>query len=57
MLILGTFWMYVQSGVVVILMLWFMDIRKAEKDKKSKIQIKPKAKPNRVKNIDKNKEK
>lgn len=53
----GTIWQLIQSGVFIILFLWFLDLagygasRKYEK--KDAIKIKPKAKPNRVKNRDK----
>ncbi|PRR78358.1 hypothetical protein CLLI_17850 [Clostridium liquoris] len=44
----------VVSGIFVVLILWFIDLfnddRLAMKNKKNDVKIKPKAKPNRVKN-------
>lgn len=50
-------WMFVHSSIVIIFILWFMDLVRFGKNgssKKEKIVIKPKAKPNRVKNIKQN---
>ncbi|WP_125154340.1 hypothetical protein [Clostridium rectalis] len=45
---------YVVSGVFVILFLWFIDLFNADrikiKNSKNEVKIRPKAKPNRVKN-------
>lgn len=53
----GTWLSYIHSGVFVILFLWFIDglnvDRQEKKNKKNEIKIRPKAKPNRVKNKDK----
>ncbi|WP_052447354.1 hypothetical protein [Clostridium polynesiense] len=46
----GMVWVSVQSGLFVMLFLWFMDLTKLQKAKEKEIKIKPKAKPNRVKN-------
>lgn len=50
----GTIWQLVQSGVFIILFLWFMDLSGLgayrDVNKKDDYVIKPKAKPNRVKN-------
>nr|WP_246582990.1 hypothetical protein [Clostridium simiarum] len=47
----------VQSILFVILLLWFFDLVSMGKVKKEKqIKIKPKAKPNRVKNMSNNEE-
>ena len=49
-------WRYVPSGLFVIMLLWFMDLSGiggkgyVNKTKKPEIIMKPKAKPNRVKN-------
>lgn len=50
-------WTYIPSGIFVILLLWFMDLsgfsgrsRYENKNKKNEIVMKPKAKPNRIKN-------
>lgn len=55
----GTFWQYIPTGVFAIFFLWFMDLinnrRYVPKDKRNKTVIKPKAKPNRVKNNKKDK--
>lgn len=57
--ITGTFWQYIPTAIFAIFFLWFMDIvnnrRYEAKDKKNKVVIKPKAKPNRVKNNKKDK--
>ena len=52
-----SFFKYIPSGIFVILLLWFMDLsgfgagrRYENKIKKDEIIMKPKAKPNRVKN-------
>lgn len=48
-----TLWGLIPSGIFVILFLWFFDLfnedRYANKSQKNNIKIKPKAKPNRVK--------
>lgn len=54
----GTIWQYVQSAIVIILTLWFLDLMgigagSRTKKKKSDVVIRPKAKPNRAKNIKK----
>jgi len=48
---------YIPSGVFVVLLLWFLDLQgwgaaryKKKLTKKNQVVIKPKAKPNRVKN-------
>lgn len=58
----GTVWQYVQSAIFIVLFLWFVDLRSGAiyntanrgsrntKNSKSNVVIKPKAKPNRVKN-------
>lgn len=50
----GSVWGYVHSGVFVILFLWFMDLSGWSKTSKirnkDEVVIRPKAKPNRVKN-------
>jgi len=52
-------WNIIPSGITAILLLWFMDLsgfggrRYEKKNKKSEIIMKPKAKPNRVKNNNK----
>lgn len=45
------------SGLFVILLLWFMEIHQgtAKKKQETKVTIRPKAKPNRVKNMNKDK--
>lgn len=50
-------WTFVPSGIFVILLLWFMDLSgwgaakyRKNLEKKNDVVIKPKAKPNRVKN-------
>ncbi|MBK1813691.1 hypothetical protein JHL18_24035 [Clostridium sp. YIM B02505] len=45
------------SGIFIILLLWFMEIHQAKNKKKqeNKVTIRPKAKPNRVKNMNKDK--
>ncbi|GFP75210.1 hypothetical protein [Clostridium fungisolvens] len=47
----------VSSGLFVILLLWFMEIHQGTSKKKqeNKVTIRPKAKPNRVKNMNKDK--
>lgn len=49
----NTIWGLITSGIFVILFLWFFDLfneeRYASKDQKNSIKIKPKAKPNRIK--------
>lgn len=54
----GTVWQYVQSAVFIVFFLWFVDLRngsiynlnnKRNANSKSSVVIKPKAKPNRVK--------
>lgn len=47
----------VSSGLFVILLLWFMEIHQgtAKKKQENKVTIRPKAKPNRVKNMNKDK--
>ncbi len=47
--------MAIQSGVFVILFLWFIDLTKLRREEAKKIKIKPKAKPNRVKYKDEKK--
>lgn len=54
----GTIWQYVQSAIVIILTLWFLDLMgigagSRPKKKKNDIVIRPKAKPNRAKNFKK----
>ncbi|MCR1934610.1 hypothetical protein ACQX0N_11140 [Clostridium tepidum] len=54
----GTIWQYVQSAIVIVLTLWFLDLigigaGSNPKNKKDDVVIRPKAKPNRVKNIKK----
>ncbi|MDU4600183.1 MAG: hypothetical protein E6Y49_19860, partial [Clostridium sporogenes] len=54
----GTIWQYVQSAIVIILTLWFLDLMgigagSRAKKKKNDVVIRPKAKPNRAKNIKK----
>ncbi len=49
----GLLWVSIQSGFFVLLFLWFVDLTKIQKIKDKQIKIKPKAKPNRVKNKDK----
>lgn len=53
----GTIWQYVQSSIVIILTLWFIDLMgfNAAKPRSSKndVVIRPKPKPNRVKNMNK----
>lgn len=48
-----TIWGLIPSGIFVILFLWFFDLfneeRYANKGQKNNIKIKPKAKPNRIK--------
>ncbi|SHF10913.1 hypothetical protein [Clostridium fallax] len=41
------------SGIFVILFLWFLDLLQYGPKKEKKIKIKPKAKPNRIKNMKK----
>lgn len=49
-------WTYIPSGIFVILLLWFMDLaglvgrRYEKRNKKNEIIMKPKAKPNRIRN-------
>lgn len=46
--------MFTQSTIFVILFLWFIDLLTlSKKQKQNKINIRPKAKPNRVKNMNK----
>lgn len=58
----GTVWQYLQSAVFIVLFLWFVDLQSGaiykvgnRRDTKKDITIKPKAKPNRVKNNKENK--
>ncbi|OFI05477.1 hypothetical protein CLOACE_17060 [Clostridium acetireducens DSM 10703] len=57
--LVGTKWQYVQSGIFVLLFLWFMDLMGwtggQRVDKNKEVVIRPKAKPNRVKNKEKKK--
>ncbi|EJO5348781.1 hypothetical protein NRP93_002916 [Clostridium botulinum] len=58
----GTIWQYVQSAIVIILTLWFLDLMgigagSKPKKKKNDVVIRPKAKPNRAKHIKKEKDK
>lgn len=60
----GTVWSYIHMGVFVILFLWFMDIigfgasrNIKSNNKKDDVVIRPKAKPNRVKHIEKDSKK
>lgn len=57
----GTVWQYVQSAAVIILTLWFLDLiglggGRRPKKKKDDVVIRPKAKPNRAKNVKKEKD-
>ncbi|WP_251862485.1 hypothetical protein [Clostridium sp. Marseille-Q2269] len=57
----GTVWQYVQSAAVIILTLWFLDLiglggGRRPKKKKDDMVIRPKAKPNRAKNVKKEKD-
>lgn len=63
----GSIWSFVTAGVFIILFLWAMDIHRGrmvieekgnstyvgKKSKNDNVKIRPKAKPNRVKNINK----
>ncbi|WP_050608033.1 hypothetical protein [Clostridium niameyense] len=53
----GTMWQYVQSSIVIILTLWFIDLMGFSAGKprsnKNDVVIRPKPKPNRVKNKNK----
>ena len=51
----GYVWMGIQSAIFVILLLWFIDLTKLQKEEAKKIKIRPKAKPNRVKYSSKDK--
>ena len=55
----GTFWQYLSSGIAIMFILWFLDLMgfgayraRSNTASKSTEVIKPKAKPNRVKNSD-----
>ncbi|MBC2579531.1 hypothetical protein [Clostridium sp. DJ247] len=54
----GTIWQYAETGVFIILFLWFIDLQTGamynvpgKRGKKDDVVIRPKAKPNRTNNI------